>query len=155
MKQLSIRFECDPSINSIEVLIRAPEKDGEVKALMDRLSARPTDTIIFSDGSGSVRSLSMDDIVLVSSDNKLVNIITEHASWSVRRTLQSIEDELDEKRFLRISRYELVNLDKILRYDFTVAGTLRLELTGGMETWAARRCIPEIRRRLAGKRESR
>jgi ribose/xylose/arabinose/galactoside ABC-type transport system permease subunit len=34
---------------------------------------------------------------------------------------------------------------------FTISGTLRLELEGGMETWASRRCIPEIRRRLKGK----
>ena len=64
---------------------------------------------------------------------------------------KSLEDILDKQRFVRISRYEIVNLEKILKYDFTVAGTLRIELTGGMETWASRRCIPAIRRRLTGK----
>ncbi len=39
---------------------------------------------------------------------------------------------------------------RILTAD-TISGTLRLELEGGMETWASRRCIPEIRRRLKGK----
>ena len=50
-----------------------------------------------------------------------------------------------------IKKFQIVNLAKVRRYDFTVAGTLRLELAGGMETWASRRCIPEIRRRLKGK----
>ena len=50
---------------------------------------------------------------------------------------------------------EIVNLDKVLRYDFTLAGTLRLELTGGIETWASRRCIPVIRKRLQGKEDVR
>ena len=62
---------------------------------------------------------------------------------------------LDKKHFLRISRFEIVNLNKVLRYDFTLAGTLRLELAGGIETWASRRCIPAIRKRLLGKEETR
>ena len=133
MKERKVRFELDPSLEDVEVLIRAPAEDGEVAALLELLGAPA------------------DQIVSASVDGKLVNIVTEDGSWYTRRTLQSLEDALDERRFLRVSRYEIVNLTKVQRYDFTVAGTLRLELAGGMETWASRRCIPEIRRRLKGK----
>ena len=155
MKNISVRFEPDPTLAHIDVVVRAPERDAEVEALLDRLSDRPSDTLAVFDGSGSLRALPAGEIILASVDGKLVNIVTEDGSWYTRRTLQSLEEELDERRFLRISRYELVNLDKVLRYDFTLAGTLRLELQGGMETWASRRCIPAIRRRLLGKGEER
>ena len=153
MKNISVRFEPDPTLAHIDVVVRAPERDAEVEALLDRLSDRPPDTLAVFDGSGSLRALPAGEIILASVDGKLVNIVTEDGSWYTRRTLQSLEEELDERRFLRISRYELVNLDKVLRYDFTVAGTLRLELAGGMETWASRRCIPAIRKRLNGRSE--
>ena len=81
----------------------------------------------------------------------MVHVVTSNGSWYTRRTLQSLESDLAGRRFVRISRHELVNLDKVVRYDFTIAGSLRLELVGGMETWASRRCIPDIRRRLQGK----
>lgn len=84
-------------------------------------------------------------------NGKVVDLITDDGIWHIRQTLQNLEDNLDKQRFVRISRYEIVNVEKILKYDFTVAGTLRIELTGGMETWASRRCIPAIRRRLTGK----
>ncbi len=155
MRQINIRFECDPSLDSIEILIQAPEQDEAVTALMEQISGRPQDTITVFDGKGGIRTIPTDEIVLASTDGKLVNLITEDGIWHVRRTLQSLEDALDGRRFIRISRYELVNLGKVRRYDFTVAGTLRLELAGGMETWAARRCIPEIRRRLQGRRDER
>ena len=132
------------------MLVRAPAEDGEVAALLELLGA-PPDTVTVFDGSGLIRALAADQIVSASVDGKLVNIVTEDGSWYTRRTLQSLEDALDARRFLRVSRYEIVNLTKVQRYDFTVAGTLRLELAGGMETWASRRCIPEIRRRLKGK----
>ncbi len=151
MKKKEVRFERDPSLDHIEILIRAPEEDAEVELLMEQLTARTQDPLTVFDGNGLAQTLRPEEIISASMDGKLVNIVTEEGSWYTRRTLQSLENVLDPRRFLRISRYELVNLDKVLRYDFTVAGTLRLELVGGIETWASRRCIPQIRRRLVGK----
>ncbi len=151
MRERRVRLELDPTLEGIEVLVRAPEEDGEVSALLELLGAQPPDTITVFDANGLIRALPADQIVSASVDGKLVNIVTEDGSWYTRRTLQSLEDALDARRFLRVSRYEIVNLTKVRRYDFTVAGTLRLELAGGMETWASRRCISAIRKRLLGK----
>ena len=151
MKKITLRFEPDPDLDHIDVVIRASAQDEEVAALMARLSAPPSGSLTVFDGLGGLRALSPDSIILASVEGKLVRIITEDGSWYTRQTLQSLEDTLDKKHFLRISRFEIVNLDKVLRYDFTLAGTLRLELAGGIETWASRRCIPAIRKRLLGK----
>ena len=151
MKKINVRFERDPSLDSIDVVIRASEEDGAVTELIEKLSGQPPDALTVFDGYGNMRSLPVKDIILASVEGKLVNLVTPDGSWFTRQTLQSLEAALDKKRFVRISRYELVNLDKVLRYDFTIAGTLRIELTGGMETWASRRCIPVIRRKLTGK----
>ena len=52
------------------------------------------------------------------------------------------------RSFLRVSRFEIVNLKMVRKYDFTLAGTLRIEFENGMETWASRRYIPIIKERL-------
>lgn len=52
MKQINIRFERDLSIDTIEILIRASEQDGEVAALMERLIEKKT--IAVYDGKGSI-----------------------------------------------------------------------------------------------------
>lgn len=154
MKKITVRFEADPTLDGIEVVVRAPEQDGEARALMERLSAQPPETIWAFDGEGNFCALPYGELVLASVDGKLVRLVTEKGSRFTRRTLQSLEEELDPRRFLRISRYEIVNLEKIQRCDFTLAGTLRLELQGGCEAWASRRCIPTIRKRLMGKRDA-
>lgn len=151
MKTIRAHFEPEPALDHIDVVIRAPEMDEDVSALMDQLSGHPPDALMAFDGAGNLCSLSAGDIVMASVEGKLVSIVTEDGKWFTRRTLQSLEDELDSRWFIRVSRYELVNLRKVRRYDFTLAGTLRLELAGGMETWASRRCIPAIRKRLLGK----
>ena len=151
LKKVHIRFEQDASLDHIDVVIRAPDQDDSVTDLINRISARPPDMLTAYDENGNVRKLDQKKIVLASVNGKVVDLITDDGIWHIRQTLQNLEDNLDKQRFVRISRYEMVNVEKILKYDFTVAGTLRIELTGGMETWASRRCIPAIRRRLTGK----
>lgn len=151
LKKVHIRFEQDASLDHIDVVIRAPDQDDSVTDLINRISARPPDMLTAYDENGNVRKLDQKKIVLASVNGKVVDLITDDGIWHIRQTLQNLEDNLDKQRFVRISRYEIVNVEKILKYDFTVVGTLRIELTGGMETWASRRCIPAIRRRLTGK----
>ncbi len=151
MKRI-VRFESDPSLSHVDILVRAPVQDEEVSRLLEQLAGPAPNTVTVFDGLGNIRALSPEDIVSASMEGKLIHVVTEDGSWYTRRTLQSMESALEGAQFVRISRYELVNLNKVLRYDFTIAGTLRLELVGGMETWASRRCISDIRKRLKGRK---
>lgn len=151
MKPYEIRFETDPSLDTIEVLIRAPEENEEVAALLKRLSDDSAKTITAYDSYDNMKRLSAEEIVRISVEGKLTHIVTERGSYYLRTSMRNLESALDERQFVRISRYEIVNLSKVTSFDFTLAGTLRLEFAGGMETWASRRCIPAIRKRLAGK----
>lgn len=151
MKKLVVRFQRDRALEHIEVLVRAPRRDAAVTELLERLSGQPPDLLRVTTADGRSLRLVMEDIIAVSVRDKLTLLLTEDGAYTLRQSLQSLEQELDPERFLRISRHELVNTDKILKYEFTVGGTLRLELVGGTETWASRRCIPAVRRRLAGR----
>lgn len=148
MKEIKIMFEQDKTVEGIEVKIRASENDGEVSALIDRICCKQTELMTVTCTDGVLINIVPDDIVSVSVSGKLVKIVTENGTYTVRQSLQSLENKLATRRFARISRCEIVNLDKVIKYDFTLGGTLRLELTGGAETWASRRNIPIIRKKL-------
>lgn len=155
MKEIRARFERDEALEHIDVLVRAPERDAEVNALFERMTGAPPDTLTAAGPEGALCKLAVDDIVMVSVNGKHTRLVTEDESYTVRQALQSIESALPVQKFVRVSRYELVNIEKVRKYDFTLAGTLRLELSGGMETRASRRCIPAIRARLNGKEAQR
>lgn len=148
MKKIDVRFEKDERIDGVEVVIRASRQDADVRSLMEQLSGKAPETLTLTETHGKTLTLVVDDIISVSVDDKLTMLTTHDGRYSIRLSLGTVESMLDSSRFVRISRHELVNLDKILRYDFTVDGTLRLELAGGVETWASRRCIPVLRKRL-------
>ena len=149
MKQrITVSFEEDPAAEGIEVRIRAKERGEDADALIASISGLSQELITVIDPDGAFVSIPPFDIVSVSVDGKVLRIVTEEGRYTVRQTLQSLESRLEPQGFVRISRYELVNLDKVIKFDFTLGGTLRLELAGGMETWASRRNIPAIRKKL-------
>lgn len=151
MKEIRVRFEQDASLDRIDVLVRAAERDREVEAVMARTAGREPVLLTVTNAEGVQRVIPAADVLLISVNGKRVDVVAEDGRYLARTSLQSMESNLGCEQFLRISRYELVNLAKVVKYDFTLDGTLRLELSGGVETWASRRCIPAIRRRLNGK----
>ena len=66
----------------------------------------------------------------------------------MRQRLYELEERLAPHRFVRISNSEIVNARMILGMDFSRAGTIRMSLRGGIETYASRRYVSKIRRQF-------
>lgn len=154
MKTIRIRFQTDPDERNIDVLVRSRERDEEVETLLERISGSRMDRLAVTDAGGVQVRLHPGEIILVSMRGNVARLETQTGSYTVRQTLQTIERALEGFHFLRISRSELINMDRIEKIDFTVKRELRLELTGGIETWASRRYIPMIRERIGRKEAS-
>lgn len=153
MKEVKVRFRRNSELDYIDVTIQASERDATVRKLMEEISGKPPDNLNIISTDGKRLNIFMDDIISVSVRDKLTLLQTEVGMFSVRQPLQSLEAALDSEKFLRISRHELINIDKIERVDLKVRRELKLELTGGLETWASHRCIPTVLRRLQMKEE--
>ena len=149
MKKLKLRFEQDKTLDEIEIVVRAAKKDAQVTALLESFAkVEPIKlTVLDSDNRASV--IDEKDIVFVAAEGKLVRVVTTEGIYKAKQSLQSIESILS-RSFLRVSRFEIINLKKVRKYDFTLVGTLRVEFDNGMETWASRRYIPLIKERLSG-----
>jgi len=149
MKKINVRFERDRTTDDIDVVIRAAEKDDQIVSLIEKLSTRESVKLTVLDRNNCSCVIDEDEIVFVSADSKNVRVTATSGIYCAKQSLQSIE-ELLSRKFLRVSRFELINLSMVRKYDFTIGGTLRIEFNNGMETWASRRYIPMIRERLSG-----
>ena len=149
MKKLKLRFEQDKTLDKIEIVVRAAEKDAQVTALLESLSKDEPVKLTVLDSGNRASVIDEKDIVFVAAEGKLVRVVTTEGIFKAKQSLQSIESLLS-RSFLRVSRFEIINLKKVRKYDFTLVGTLRVEFDNGMETWASRRYIPLIKERLSG-----
>ncbi len=148
MKKINVRFEQDKTVDSIEIVIRANERDAQITDLMERLAQRESFRLIALDKNECPGVIDEKDIVFLSADGKDVRIVTINGIYRARQSLRSFEETLS-RTFLRVSRFEIINLKMVRKYDFTIGGTLRIEFENGMETWASRRYIPLIKERLS------
>lgn len=152
MKKINVRFEQIAAADEIEIVVRASKQDAQVKELIERLTRNKAEKLTVLDSNKCACVIGESDIVFISAEGKQMRLVTENGIYTAKQTLQTFEKRLGQN-FLRISRFEIINLNKVHKYDFTIIGTLRIEFENGMETWASRRYIPLIKERLSGEGE--
>ncbi len=150
MKEIFIHFEEDKNSDRVEIIVRASEKDNTIKKLMEHISEFSSKSLTVYDNKGAHCVVNENDIIFVSANGKQVHIVTSEGFYYAKERLHSIEKFLNDDRFLRISRFEIINLKKVRKYDFTIGGSFRIEFENGMEVWASRRYISIVKKRLSG-----
>lgn len=149
MKRVNVRFEEEANRSDIDVLFTASQMDDQVTALMSRVEDPLVVTWSVRNERGELVTLPEERIVAISVDNRKLRIAADDGVYWLKMTLQDAEKALNPSMFLRVSRYEIVNLRKVRQFEFTLTGTLRVEMENGSDIWASRRFIPIIKKRLS------
>ena len=157
-KSVDIQVRIDPACPEPVVVIHTASKSQDVENIVHAIencmdSEYP---LIIGQRGASVELLSQRDVVRVYSEARHVRISTVNGLYDSNKSLSWLEMQLNPDRFIRISRYEIVNIRKIARFDFSMAGTIQIVLDDGCVTWAARRyvrAIQQVLKNLEGKKE--
>lgn len=59
-----------------------------------------------------------------------------------------MEERLDVKRYVRISNSEIINVQKLIKLDTSLTGTIKMYLKGNQETYVSRRYVSKIKKAL-------
>ncbi len=81
-----------------------PKKDKDFSMMDDRLFIKDKDQMV---------KLIFDSILFLQADRNYCKIITEEKNYFVSTPLRSFEEELPKKKFIRVHRSYIVNLDQI------------------------------------------
>jgi DNA-binding LytR/AlgR family response regulator len=73
---------------------------------------------------------------------------TEDNLYETKKTLREVEEILDSDKFVRISQSEIINIRKVVSFDFSFAGTIGVELKNGERTFVARRRVKYVKEAL-------
>jgi two-component system LytT family response regulator len=77
--------------------------------------------------------VSVDDILWIESARDLVYIHTTAKKYVYRETMTVLENELDPKRFVRIHRSGIVNIDKVKKLHPVSHGDFLIQLDGDIK----------------------
>lgn len=147
---VDIEIRIDPDCHDPVILIRTDQKTQEVEnivhAIENCMESRYPLIVGYRDN--AMELVSQRDIVRVYVEARKVRICTEKGNYEFRKSLSYLEQLLNPERFIRISRFEIVNIRKIGSFDFSTAGTVHIRFGDGTVTWAARRYVRSIQQLL-------
>ncbi|MBQ6165077.1 MAG: LytTR family transcriptional regulator [Clostridia bacterium] len=146
---VSVSFSEDESLDKIEIRIIAPERNEQVEQLLSRLSDAHRYLELPTYGGGQIR-LRKDSIIRIFSENRNNYVCTAEETVRTTASVSELERQLGAGGFLRISRFEIINLDKAIHFDFSIVGELKIKMEADQTVFASRRYIPVIRDYLKG-----
>lgn len=144
---MRVRTRISADYPEMEIHVCNYEMNERVKEVVMRIERTVNDTIAGTDENG-IRLLPVCEIARFYACNQKVLAQHKDGSYSVHSKLYELEEQLDEKQFVRISKSEIVNIRKIKKLDMDMAGTIRIVLSDGTQTYTSRRCIPRLKKAL-------
>ena len=94
---------------------------------------------------GKAEFISQRDIVRVYIENRKIIIETAEKLYYTKKNLTMLESILNPSRFVRISQSEIINLYKVIHFEFNIAGTIGVKMENSKKTWVARSRVKSIK----------
>lgn len=144
---MEVELKVEPGRKEPKVIILAGEDSRELQQLVQELAGLALSPIQVREGE-QTRLLPQENFLRFYTDGKGVAAQTKEGVYAVGLRLYELEERLDRRRFVRISNSEIVNLERVTALDLSLAGTIRMTLTGGIHTYVSRRYVKKIKETL-------
>ena len=144
---MKIDIIIDETIEETQVKIFAKEYSKEVETIKNLLSDRLVDKLVaFRDK--EVFIISHEEIIRIFALDKNIFIKTKNGTFTSRLTLYELDNRLDKRKFIRISRSDIVNLDFVKKLDLSFTGTIAVELKNDDVAYVSRRNLKNFKKAL-------
>ncbi len=144
---MDVELKIEPGRGEPKVVILAGADSPDLQQLVLELAGLSLDPIQVWTGEQAL-FLPQGEFLRFYTQGKGVCAQTKGGVYTVGLRLYELEERLDRRRFVRISNSEIVNLDRVAALDLSLAGTIRMTLTGGVYVYASRRYVKKIKQTL-------
>ena len=144
---MRVKLRIQENFKELEVHVCYHERNAQVEQTAAQIAELLQESIPVTDGS-AVRFLPVAGIIRCYAERQKVLVQTSEGTFQAQQKLYELEEILPASQFVRISRSEIVNLRRIRRLDLDLAGTIKVILSDGTQTWTSRRCIPKLKQAL-------
>lgn len=148
MKKVNIQVEIVPSCETPRIIIQTDRHSPLVDSITEAIERCAGFPQIPGYRGDTLVLIGQEEIQRIYTENRRLILHTASGKYEARRPLREIEEALDPEYFVRISRFEIVNLHKIVSFDCKFEGTIRVAFDDGSVTWVARRYVRAIQETL-------
>lgn len=150
---MEVELKLEPGRKEPKLVICAGEETPELRDLAEQLRKLELAPIALWDGERSFLT-PQHELLRFFTQGKGVSAQTAEGTYEVRLRLYELEERLDQRRFVRISNSEIINLDHVTAVDLSISGTIRMTLDKTVTVYVSRRYVKKIKETLnLGRRE--
>lgn len=132
------------AMERIRAAIGEPVGVGALERLSGALTSGPISRLFVRTG-GNLVPLPITEVVWFEADGDYVTAHTARARHALNLSLTRLEERLDSRRFVRVHRAHIVNLDHVRAFKRDARGNLEAELVSGQRVPVSRARAQELR----------
>ena len=141
-----LRKEQRPQQQDIEVLITYPEENKTVERIVSFINS--LNEIIQCNSNGRIKTISISDIYYVESVDKIAVVYCEKNNYRTKHRLYQLYEKLIDKGFVQISKYCILNINKLDSIKPLFNSRMEATLTNGARLYVNRKYIDSIEKKL-------
>lgn len=144
---MKVEIIIDESLDESLVKIYAPSYNEDIENIKRSLETTNIDKIlVFKDD--EIYLLEYEEIIRCITKDKNVFIESKNGEYKSRMRLYELYERLNKNKFIKISRYEIINLDYVKKLDLSFKGTIAVEFKNGSISYVSRRYLKEFKKAL-------
>ena len=141
---MKIKFDIQDKYKDIEIHLCNKEKNSEILGIHHTF-VNLLDMKIRVHKEHESKVVVPSQIIRIYSQNKKVYVRTKDDCYEVKERLNTLEEQLKDRDFVRISNSEIVNIEQIEKLDMSHVGTIKMYMKNQDETYVSRRYVSKIK----------
>lgn len=144
---MKVEVVIDETCTETIVKIIANQYSKDLDEIRANLLVRGTDKLIGFQNK-EVYMLDCNNILRFYTEDNKVYCDTSKERYQLRLKMYELENKLSAKKFIKISRSEIINLDYVARLDLSFTGTIALEMLDRRISYVSRRYLSKFKEAL-------
>jgi DNA-binding LytR/AlgR family response regulator len=141
-----LKLEQDETQKNIEVIIKYPVKNKTIDDIVSFL--KTFDTRIECYSKENIKQINVSDIYYIESKDKMAVIFCENENYKTNFRLFQLNEKLSDKGFVQISKYCILNINKVDKFKPLINSRMEAILTNGARIFINRNYLANIKRKF-------
>ncbi len=142
---INVKTNISNKFKEIMIAIEAPKLTKEVQNIIDYASdLNPLPNQIIANKNNEIYFIELKDIICFFSKDKYIYIRTKNDEYRVKYKLYEIEEKLDKRIFIRISKSCIINMEQVECFDTSILGTIKVKLKDNTKEIVSKRNVSNV-----------
>lgn len=138
----------------IEIIINAPEKNSKLVDIENEILKISSDKIekVIGIQKNDIFIINVSDVIIFFSEEKNNYCKTQKGVFMIKEKLYYLEENLPQRKFIRVSNSCIVNIDRVKCFNTNIIGSILIKLEDGTEEYVSKRRISDVMKFLKNRR---